>query len=603
MLHTFETRIPVTPEQDQLLAAHAAQWSIALRQSWVLLTRKGLSRAQAYPQIKAQGLTSHQADCALSAAEMRLKALQELKKAERRQLQLAIWQREKALLEKQRKIESLEKRQAALLEKRSSYAPKPGKGRTKRFLEVLRKLRDVERELAFCRNWVAQKSHVLKAKRSALSRLEEDIAAQRYSLCFGSKKLLRQRPTEHNQETTPFATLQAWQAEWSNARNGQWWSVGHTDEPGGNKEVRWLPDTQQLRIRLTDTLAHARMDALGVPHSGPEQKFMPLRMQCRFLVLDGVDFPSHKGAARSAVMDAFGKRPVTMRVLCRLQADGSRAWYAQASVDVPTGFDTQTAVTRAQGVMGLDFNAKGVAWCAVQPDGNPVAGERGFLPWDLQGRTSRERRQEMGSVVADLTRHAKRLHVAVAIENLDFSIKRANARAGAVNKPYNAMLGSLATSEFAALVERRCEKEHLHLYKVNPAYSSVGGFAKYGVLYRMTADVSAAMWIGRQALHAQPLNTDGVQSEMSQHTERLILPHISGNPMQSMTALADAQWKDVARGLGRHRKRWGTQLRQWVASRVDAASPAEAGPCKGRKRGVQPGTTRTPGAATAVVCC
>ena len=59
----------------------------------------------------------------------------------------------------------------------------------------------------------------------------------------------------------------------------------------------------QLRFRLTDRLAHARMDERGVPHSGTKQKFMPLRMQCRFVTLDGVDFTSHRGAARAALLD------------------------------------------------------------------------------------------------------------------------------------------------------------------------------------------------------------------------------------------------------------------------------------------------------------
>lgn len=49
---------------------------------------------------------------------------------------------------------------------------------------------------------------------------------------------------------------------------------------------------------LTDKLAHERMDVLGVPHSGTQQKFMPLRMQCRFITLENVDFHSHGGFAR-----------------------------------------------------------------------------------------------------------------------------------------------------------------------------------------------------------------------------------------------------------------------------------------------------------------
>jgi hypothetical protein len=77
---------------------------------------------------------------------------------------------------------------------------KVGKARTKRYLETLRVLRDVDDGLAFCRNRI-----------------------------------------------------------------------------DGNNEVRWLSETSQLRIRLTDRLALQRMDERDVPHRGTQQKFMPLR--------------------------------------------------------------------------------------------------------------------------------------------------------------------------------------------------------------------------------------------------------------------------------------------------------------------------------------
>ncbi|MET0964698.1 MAG: hypothetical protein ABWY05_18055 [Noviherbaspirillum sp.] len=118
-----------------------------------------------------------------------------------------------------------------------------------------------------------------------------DIAAGRYRLCFGSRKLLAQRPTEHNRDSTPFASLEEWRKAWDIARSGQWWSVGKTDKPQGNPEIQWLPETKQLRLRLTDKMAHARMDARSVPRAADKQSDMPKRMQCRFLVLDNVDSP------------------------------------------------------------------------------------------------------------------------------------------------------------------------------------------------------------------------------------------------------------------------------------------------------------------------
>ncbi|RCJ03198.1 hypothetical protein DDK22_38660, partial [Cupriavidus necator] len=186
---------------------------------------------------------------------------------------------------------------------------------------------------------------------------------------------------------------------------------------------------------------------------------MPLRMKCRFITIDGVDFASHRGAARAALIDAFGKRPVTMRLLQRLSPVGERIWYLQASVDVPTGFNPETARTREAGVLGLDLNARGVAWAVVKPDGNrlrEVHPQSGFLDWDLKGLSDSVRKQIIGTTVVELARLAKRLGIAVAIENLDFATKKAGLRAGGVNKRYNEMLSSFASSQFAELMTRAC---------------------------------------------------------------------------------------------------------------------------------------------------
>lgn len=266
------------------------------------------------------------------------------------------------------------------------------------------------------------------------------------------------------------------------------------------------------------------MDERGVPHSGTQQKFMPMRMQCRFVTIEGVDFVSHRGAARNALVAAIGHQPVTMRVLYRLLPDGSRAWYVQASVDVPSGFEAVRPMTRECGVLGLNLNARGVAWCAVKPDGNRLTGQHGVMTWSLQGLSEAERKQAIGTTVAQLVRSARRLSMAVAIESLDFTVRKAALRANSVNQRYNEMLSSMPTAQFEELMARACERQQLTLYSVNPSYSSVGGFTKYGCANRLDADVSAAWWLARQALCGSVWKIEGVRSCLRKVDERLVFP-------------------------------------------------------------------------------
>jgi hypothetical protein len=573
---TFEARLQIDAALDALLAENAAHWSWGLRKAWSLLSRQKLTEAQAYAELGKHGFTSHQVGSLLIAAQGKYKALVALKKTELQQLELSVDQRERALAAKRKKITSLQKRAAKLKLKREAWAPRPGKPRSGRYLEVLRKLRDIEADLRFCLNWVKQKESVLRDKRGKAARLKADLAAGRVKMCFGSKKLLAQRPTAANAATTPFASLDAWRIAWDAARGGQWWSVGEAKKPQGNAEVQWSPESGQLRIRLTDKLAHRRMDERGVPHAGTQQKFMPMRMQCRFVTIEGVDFVSHRGAARKALAAALGQQPVTMRVLYRPQPDGSRAWYVQASVDVPSGFDAVRPVTRESGVLGLDLNACGVAWCAVKPDGNRLAGQHGFIAWNLQGLSAAERKQALGTTVAQLVRHARRLSMAVAIESLDFTVRKAVLRANSVNQRYNEMLSSMPTAQFEELMARACERQHLTLYSVNPSYSSVGGFTKYGCANRLDADVSAAWWLARQALYGSAWKTEGVRSYVRKTDERLVFP-LMASRMQSMKASEGLKWRDVARGLGKNRRLWGERLKQLLCP-VEATSGSQEQP-------------------------
>jgi hypothetical protein len=72
--------------------------------------------------------------------------------------------------------------------------------------------------------------------------------------------------------------------------------------------------------------------------------------------------------------------------------------------------------------------ARGVAWCAVKPDGNRrVKGgvaQSGFVLWDMKDKTDAERKQILGTAVRGLAEKARELGVAVAIENLDFATKK-----------------------------------------------------------------------------------------------------------------------------------------------------------------------------------
>lgn len=472
---------------------------------------------------------------------------------------------------------------------------------------MLASIRDAESDLQFCKNWVDQKSRALHIKKGKLATLAKVIESGRFSLCFGSSKLLAQRPVLHNADSTPFESIKSWQMAWDDARQSRWWSVGATDKPCGNPEVQWLPETKQLRIRLTDKVAHARMDAAGVRRTGGKSTDMTARMACRFIVVDGVSFDSHHGKAGEWLQKAFGKQPVSMRVLYRRDAVGNMVWYVQASLDVDTGYEEETASNDLGGVLGVDLNANGVAWSVVKPDGNRLVVDskavRGFVAWNLKGLSDLERKQVIGTATKQLASIAQELGVGIALENLDFATKKLTMRAGQVSKRYNEMLNSMATSQFQSMAQRAAERVGVTTYLVNPAFSSVGGYTKYGRLNRCNADEAAAHWLARQALLGVVWKTEGNTKFVKKQNERLVFAHLSVTRTQSRKALADVQWKNVALALGKNRNSWGENFKNWFLCRVESASlsdtdrPSEEISME-MKNGFQPGTSRPLGGAS-----
>jgi IS605 OrfB family transposase len=501
-----------------------------------------LSESEMHYKLMPLGFTSHQVKSLITAAVGRHKALKELKRFELKQLRRSIASRKAALARKTKRLTQLRK-----------TTVKPNATR---------------RNIAFLARWIEQKSAALLRAQHKQADLERQLKEGAFSLVFGGKKLLSQRPTEFNADTTPFAALEAWRDAWELARNHQVWSVGAKSKPQGNQEIQWDPATETLRIRLTDTQAELRMREMEAVHSvalvNGNPKTSALRMQCRFVEIPGVSFASRGEVANAALCRATQHAPVTMRLIRRAAPTGEPAFYLQASVDVA---DTPVQVTRAVGALGADFNKRGIAWCVVAPNGNK--GETGFISWNTSGKTSEQRKAILSEAGTQLTAIAKKHCVALAIEDLDFTGKKAVMRAGAVNREYNAMLGALATAQFRELLTSKAAVAGIALHLVNPAYSSVGGFAKYGCINRIDADRAAALWIGRQALYGEVSEVTGVVHHTEEYQERLSLPHLPTSRKQSKKALAGATWQDLAQALGRNRRMWGEKLHAWCDGKVE----------------------------------
>jgi hypothetical protein len=156
------------------------------------------------------------------------------------------------------------------------------------------------------------------------------------------------------------------------------------------------------------------------------------------------------------------------------------------------------------------------------------------------------------------------------------------------NQAYHKMISGLPTAAFLTQIQRQCERAGMTLLLVNPAYSSVGSYTKYGLVNGLPVDIAAALWIARQgvlgekpllkkALQKSPTSniTDSKESlKLSQknrplammvksYSERCQFPALPWAHQRNMPKNQSLSWKKVAAQLKGPRPLWKRAFLEW----------------------------------------
>ena len=535
-MQTFETRLTLTKDQKELISGLCVAHSEGVRHALSATYRQGKDAKTVYAELVRFGLTAKQACSAKNVSEMLFKRQLEADKYQKTQLENRIIYAKKSIFNLETKLDK----------KKLSLFSMTGCAKKKAVI----KIKDERQNIIL-------KKESLKLKEQKLANLTKQLANKKVKICFGSRKLLKQNP-KINQDSI-YKTYKDWRKEWDLRRNNSTTSIGEKIKPNGNPEIQWEPTSNILRVRLTNAQAEIRMKDIAIKtgldvEKGVGTKFSKYRMQARFIEIPNVDFIGHHGEARKKIIAAQGKLPLTAKIVIR---EGGK-FYLHISV---ARQDSNAFIPRERGALGVDFNVKGVAWAVVNPDGNFKSKQHGFIEWKIQKQKSGTVDVEIGTVAKQLAEIAQLNNVSMAIENLDFADKKANL---AKRKEYNAMLSTLATKKFVAMMEKQCKDKAIGLYMINPRYSSVGGFAKYGLLLAGRMDESAAHWIGRQAIFGETYKKKDmpcVKHGVKLHKEDCRIRGLQKRKKQSMISSNIVSWSSLSSGLKSDRKLWHKKLK------------------------------------------
>lgn len=308
-----------------------------------------------------------------------------------------------------------------------------------------------ERRRARLRFQQVGKKQRLDVLRGRLAVEKRELAEGRPQICFGGRELLRDGAID----------------DWRCRRNSRIFLVGAKCEgPCGNQSVHW--DGEALRLRMPNSLGGGYRTLTGVHFRYGQEELL-------------------------RVMQRNREKATRVGLSWLIFLGDDNRWRAHVTVDevVPA---VETDIRH--GVVAVDVNVDHLAVTLVDQYGNPV--DRltlGFPDAHCdEGRAS----VIIGDVVRVLCVLAKERGYGIAVEDLEFSRKKAGLRE--YGKAHARRLSGLGYARFFQILQARCWREGIALVKVSPAYTSIIGRTKYARGRTMSAHHAAALVIGRAAL-------------------------------------------------------------------------------------------------------
>ena len=332
---------------------------------------------------------------------------------------------------------------------------------------------------------VHQKSRRLAALESKRTGLQEDMAAGRVRLCFGSKRLWRK---QHSLAENGYASHEEWLRDWREARSGEFFVLGSRDETAGCQLcVASIADdgSLTLRLRLPNCLAaqHGKHLVIqGVRFAyGHEQVLAALDRNAEYARY------RREHGEKAARATGLGQA-----ISYRFKRDG-KGWRVFATANM---MDVPVITGKGRGAIGVDLNAGHLAVCETDASGNYI--NVFSVPLVTYGKSRHQAEAIIGDAVASVVEYARDAGKPIVIEKLDFREKKAALEGE--SRRYSRMLSSFSYGKIKAHFLSRGYREGVEVRQVNPAFSSMIGRVKFMERYGLSVHQAAALVLARRLL-------------------------------------------------------------------------------------------------------
>ena len=311
------------------------------------------------------------------------------------------------------------------------------------------------------------KLNKLKQKRDAL---EKHIEENGVSICFGTKSLFSK---QYRLEENGFRSHKKWHNVFVRKRDSGIFLLGCGGESFGN---------QILQLQFNEKENEFKMVLLK---DLPFRKEASKKFKDRTIVLEHVKFPYLQAELQKAIQD---HKPITYKI-----SKKRNRWYLTATFEMDVPLET----FRTVGAFGVDYNDGFLEVVETDYCGNMVGAHH--IPLKFHG-TGAKAETELKEKLSKLVRLARSEFKDIVVEDLNFTKKKAKVLPGKKKrgKQYNKMIHAFDYSRYLFWMENLCIKYGVGFNKVNPAYTSKIGKAKYAGPKKLTVHRAAAFVIARR---------------------------------------------------------------------------------------------------------
>lgn len=347
-----------------------------------------------------------------------------------------------------------------------------------------RRINRARRQLSFLHN-------KLNKNTQKAPKLLNNLEDSQFSVCFGSKKLMRQFNNSLNifknenlsveERIDAYKEYEEKKSKWQFDRDSEYFAEGHSVQKSGNSRVQLFQnnDTFKLKVNVPDQFQNEfgkTVEVDGV-YYGDGRRFDEVSHAIRNIKVNGRNRAEY---------------PVTQRLKLVQTKYG-------VGVQVITSIHIRKAEIisdRRNGAMGVDFNQHSLDWGIVDYYGNPIA--TGKIALSTQDRNSEQTKDQVSKAASELFEIATKWGVPIYFEDLSF--KNNSERFKSKGKKFSRMASNLPFATFKELVQQKSYRTGIAIGFVNPAFTSIQGLYKYMVKYGLSSGTAAGVVIARRGL-------------------------------------------------------------------------------------------------------